>query len=231
MTLPTSVPGGLHSWLAKINERPCAVNEVLDVLVSVEKTLHYDSFVTSAPPRTGGAPALKTPDQHVTRAIVATSFGVFIANMMERGWEPSNDVWFCRRVTGRVIQAVPEHDFEWVIHPQLIGFTLPRFFVNSFVDAWKSSEQDALKAVAASIASALPAAPLSSGELGYDKGFRDALESAALAMSAEQVPASKIAAVVLTTLDALGNNTDAMEEASEQAAEMASDIQHHAPHG
>ena len=133
------------------------MNAALDRLVAVSHLYKYDDFVTTSPPRAAPPPYLaeqfdRTKLPAITWSIgrqdVENSLRTFIGGMLARGWDSSNEVWFCRKTE----LAITEHDFEVVLHPKLVGFALPRFVVDAYVAVYHLQQ-------AAKNASCAPAEP------------------------------------------------------------------------
>lgn len=207
----------LSTWLAKVKTKPSSIDEALDMLCGTAHAFRYDDFVTSAPPRAFPVPPVtEMPiEWTVTRDIVRDSLGTFVSNMIDRGWDAKNDVWFCRKVK----MAIPEHEFETALHPQLVGFALPRFLVDHFVQEHHKSvetlaNKQSMASLKAEIDAAIPDYGFDTVQCARDVGYRDGLESMALAMQAAGVDQAVIAQTIRTSLDAFANNADDEQQPS-----------------
>lgn len=143
----------LASWLERCKTQPGDMTEALDRLVAVAHLYKYDEFATTPPPRSAPPPyladqfnaaKLPTVTWSIKRQDVENSLRTCIGGLLARGWDSSNEVWFCRKVES----AITEHDFEAVLHPKLVGFALPRFVVDTYVSVFRL-HQAALRAPAA----------------------------------------------------------------------------------
>lgn len=213
----TSNPAAyLSAWLSRVKSKPGSIDEALEMLCATTRAFNYDDFVTSAPPRALPVPAVKMPGEgDVTRDMVRESLGTFVSNMIARGWDSKNDVWFCRKVK----MAAPEHEFETAIHPQLVGFQIPRYVVDHFVaqhylNVQTLAKQQNMTAIQAEIEAAIPDYGFSTAECHHDKGYRDALQSMALAMQAAGIDQALISSTVHTALDAFANNAEEEDQSS-----------------
>lgn len=142
MASPIYPADDLATWLVRSRTGTSDVNAALDQLLTAEHTYNYDYFATAAPPQSAlpdgmadpsppANPALET--KPTRREDISDSLRTLIASLLARGWDSSNDVWFCRKVE----HAAAEHSFESVVHSKLVGFKVPRCLVDANVAAYK----------------------------------------------------------------------------------------------